>query len=153
MILIKPEKSGFSLHSEIIVQHSISVVFPFFSDAINLESITPQFLNFKILSTDLSMRTGLKIDYKLSLFKLPFRWRSLISAWEPPHRFVDEQLKGPYKYWIHEHSFVEIDEGTKIIDYVKYDLFGGSLIHDLFVKPNLLKIFEYRSKVIREKFQ
>jgi ligand-binding SRPBCC domain-containing protein len=80
------------------------------------------------------------------------RWRTLISAWEPPHRFVDEQLKGPYRQWIHEHSFEAKDGGTLARDRVQYAVPFDTLVHRLWVKPDIERIFAHRESVLRERF-
>ena len=91
------------------------------------------------------MSVGRLIDYKLRLHGVGLRWRTEISAWEPPYRFVDQQLRGPYKTWIHEHTFEELGpETTRVSDRVQYQPRGGALIHRLFVQPDLAKIFDYR---------
>jgi ligand-binding SRPBCC domain-containing protein len=76
----------------------------------------------------------------------------MISAWEPPYRFVDEQLKGPYRKWIHEHRFEESRGGTRIIDSIQYDHWGGALVNRLLVRPDLEKIFSYRQEKMTELF-
>lgn len=125
-------------------------VFPFFADAGNLEALTPAFLGFKILTPrPIHMEKGTLIDYRILLHGFPMRWRTLISTWEPPHRFVDEQLRGPYALWHHTHTFEEKDGGTLVTDHVLYRLPfswmpGSGLIHRFFVKPDLDRIFNYR---------
>ncbi|MFO0863777.1 MAG: SRPBCC family protein [Gemmataceae bacterium] len=132
----------------------IGQVFDFFSDARNLDAITPPWLHFRILtSLPIEMKPGALIDYQLRVRGLPIRWRTEITHWDPPHRFVDRQLKGPYRQWIHEHSFEEVDGGTLIRDKVDYAVPGWFLepiIHALFVGPDVRKIFSYRQEKIRE---
>jgi ligand-binding SRPBCC domain-containing protein len=128
-------------------------VFPFFADAGKLEEITPPHLNFQILSPlPINMRCGALIDYKIRLRGIPIHWRTEISIWEPPSRFVDRQLRGPYKWWIHEHTFEECDGQTLATDVVEYGVLCGSLAHPLFVKHDLRKIFQYRQRVLAAKF-
>ena len=138
---------------ELWVPRPLSEVFPFFSEAKNLEQLTPDWLNFQILSPlPIEMRVGALIDYRIRLYKVPMRWRTLISAWEPPHRFVDEQLRGPYSIWWHEHTFVEKDGGTLLADRVRYQAPLWFLSHPLMVNRQLQRIFEYRTDVIRRLF-
>ncbi len=126
-------------------------IFPFFADPENLESITPPSLHFRILTpTPIEVQEGTKIDYRLRLHGIPIRWTSLISSWEPPFRFVDQQIRGPYRQWIHEHRFEEVGHETLMTDRVHYSVPGGSWIHRLFVRPDLERIFDYRAKVLRE---
>jgi len=120
-------------------------VFPFFADAFNLERITPPLLRFRVVSTSpIEMRQGTLIDYRLRIHGLPVRWQSEITIWEPPHRFVDEQRRGPYRQWCHEHSFEERDGGTVCRDVVRYAAPGGTLVHRWLVEPDVRKIFEFR---------
>jgi ligand-binding SRPBCC domain-containing protein len=129
-------------------------LFPFFADAGNLETITPPTLSFSVLNPPpIVMRAGLLIDYKLRLRGLPLRWQSEITVWDPPNRFVDEQRKGPYRVWHHEHVFTERDGGTLATDNVRYAVFGGALIERLFVRRDLTKIFTYRQRKLAEIFK
>ncbi len=128
-------------------------VFGFFSDATNLERITPVELAFKITTPlPISMGPGTLIDYKLRLFGVPFKWQTKISSWKPPNEFIDVQLRGPYKEWIHTHSFLQTNEGTMILDKVKYRLplwpFGECAYP--MVRMQLERIFQFRQKAIRE---
>jgi ligand-binding SRPBCC domain-containing protein len=121
-------------------------VFAFFANAKNLERITPSFLAFRILTPmPLDMRSGTLIDYRVGLRGLPMKWRSKITTWEPPVRFVDVQVRGPYREWKHTHSFEERDGGTLVVDTVEYTLRGPAfitkVINRLLVAPDLTRIF------------
>lgn len=120
-------------------------MFPFFADARNLEAITPPLIRFAILTPGpIEMRVGLRSDYRLRVRGLPLHWQSEITAWEPPNRLVDEQRRGPYRVWIHEHTFEERDGGTLARDRVRYAVPGGNLVERLFVRPQPRKIFAHR---------
>lgn len=139
-----------------LVERPIEDVFEFFSDAANLEVLTPAFLRFSILTPlPIAMREGARIEYALRLFGLPLRWRTVISAWESGRRFVDEQESGPYALWRHTHTFEAVDGGTLVRDVVDYALpFGaiGRLAHTLFVGRTLDRIFTYRQTAIARAF-
>lgn len=128
-------------------------VFPFFADAANLETITPPWLRFRILTPPpIEMHEGTLIDYRLRIHGVPIRWRTRISVWEPPRRFVDEQLRGPYRQWIHEHTFEPKDGGTLVRDHVRYAVPADWLLHRWLVRPDIERIFAYRSEVLRRLF-
>lgn len=128
-------------------------VFPFFADAHNLQQLTPPWLRFNVLTpAPIEMVEGRLIDYKLKIRGVPIRWRSEITAWEPPSRFVDEQRRGPYKLWRHEHRFTEKDGGVLVEDIVHYDVYGGALVESLLVRPDIARIFRYRSSALSEIF-
>lgn len=120
-------------------------MFALFSDAFQLERLTPPWLRFRVLTPGpISMREGQLIDYQLKLHGLPVRWRTEITDWEPPFLFRDSQRRGPYLLWEHTHTFEESDGGTLVCDQVKYRVPGGFLINRLFVQRDLLRIFNYR---------
>lgn len=124
-------------------------VFPFFADARNLERITPAFLRFRVLNgSPIVMGPGALIDYRLTLRGIPLRWRTEITTWDPPARFCDTQLRGPYAEWVHTHTFEEQDGGTLIRDAVRYRLPGPALltrlVNALLVAPDTRRIFEFR---------
>jgi ligand-binding SRPBCC domain-containing protein len=127
----------------------LAEVFPFFADAHQLERLTPPWLRFRVLTPrPVPMRPGQLIDYQLKLHGIPLRWRSEISAWEPPHRFVDEQRRGPYRRWFHEHTFEEREGHTLARDRVDYAVPGGALVDRLFVRPQLRRIFGFRQATL-----
>ena len=131
----------------------IEEVFPFFGDVVNLQRITPPELDFRILTPlPIEIRKGTRVDYQLKLFRFPFKWRSEITAWDPPNLFVDAQIAGPYSLWEHTHRFYERSSNTIIEDSVKYQLpFWpvGEAAYPL-IRTQLNRIFRYRQEKIRE---
>ena len=145
--------SEYTLVCRARIPRPVADVFPFFSDPRNLERITPDLLRFRIVGTPPErIEEGSLIDYALRIRGLPMRWRTLISVWEPPRRFVDTQLKGPYRQWIHEHLFIDEGDSTLMQDTIRYKVLGGRLINRLFVQNDVLKIFRYRTEFLREHF-
>ena len=142
----------FVFRAEQRVKRPIEEVFEFFSRAENLEQITPPWLNFRILSVSTNpVQRGTLIRYALRWRVFPIRWTTEIQEWDPPRRFVDVQLKGPYKLWHHEHRFYAEGNSTRITDEVQYALpFGviGRLVHRLKVKKDVEAIFAYRRKAV-----
>ena len=128
-------------------------LFPFFADAANLDALTPSWLHFHIVTPPpIEMKAGTLIDYRLRVHGLPLRWRSRINVWQPPHRFEDEQLRGPYRRWIHEHTFEARDGGTLARDHVRYAVPLDFLLHHCFVRPDIERIFKFRSEALRTRF-
>lgn len=130
-------------------------VFPFFADAANLEFLTPPLLQFRVLTQGIEMRAGALIDYRLRIRGLPVGWRTEIAVWEPPLRFVDRQVRGPYRLWRHLHTFLDVDGGTLCTDVVEYELPripGRGLVHKWLVRPDLERIFDYRAERMQERF-
>lgn len=128
-------------------------VFEFFSDAFQLERITPPWLNFRILTpAPIDIREGCLIDYQIRLRGIPIRWRTEICEWHPNERFMDRQLKGPYLLWEHLHTFEDIDGGTRMMDEVRYRVPGGDLVHKLFVQKDLERIFSFRQQTMLDIF-
>jgi ligand-binding SRPBCC domain-containing protein len=136
----------FTLDTRLVIPLPRESLFPFFADAGNLESITPPWLHFQILTPlPIEMRTGTIIEYRLQLHGIGLRWLTEITSWEPPCRFTDEQRQGPYRKWIHEHIFTERNGACEMQDFVQYSAPGGWLVDRLFVKRNVRRIFEYRA--------
>jgi uncharacterized protein len=148
--------SPYVFRAEQFVPRRLEEVFEFFSKAENLELLTPQWLNFRILSVaPTPVQKGTLIRYSLRYRIFPIRWTTEIVEWDPPHRFIDVELKGPYKLWHHEHRFVAEANGTRIIDEVKYELpFGifGSIAHALKVRKDVETIFAYRTQAVERLF-
>jgi len=142
-----------NFQSQLWLPQSRDKVFAFFSDAQNLDLITPPWLHFRTLTRGSGeMRPGMLMDHRLRLHGFPLRWRSKITDWDPPARFVDEQVSGPYRLWIHEHRFEERNNGTLVRDHVCYGVLFDFLIHRLFIRPDIERIFGYREKKLREIF-
>ena len=143
-----------TLDAEMWLPLAIDKVFAFFSDAHNLEQLTPSYVHFEVLTPrPIEMRAGVRLDYRLRIRGVPIRWGSEITIWEPPHLFVDEQRRGPYRFWVHRHEFADKDGGTLVRDHVDYMPRGwlcAPLINRLVVAPDLKAIFDYRHKKIRE---
>jgi uncharacterized protein (TIGR01777 family) len=129
-------------------------VFRFFADPANLKALTPAFLRFEVLHASTpQLQAGTTIDYRLSLRGVPVRWRSVIESWRPNASFVDRQVKGPYRTWIHTHEFEPRAGGTLVRDHVRYALpFGplGDVVAGRYVARDLDRIFAYRRRRLRE---
>ena len=135
------------------LEHPLAEVFEFFSDAHNLAMITPPWLHFEVLTpAPIEMVSGTRIDYKLKLRGIPIRWQSEITEWNPPYSFADEQRRGPYRLWRHTHTFDETENGVIVGDSVEYAVWGNALIDKLFVRPDIEKIFAYRSEQLEDIF-
>lgn len=145
-VTIRRDGGGYALETHLRVPRPIEEVFEIFAAPENLEQMTPAALRFEILTPrPIAMKPGLLLDYRLRLHGIGFRWQSEITVWEPPHRFEDRQRKGPYRWWVHEHRFVEDGARTVMTDQVKYGVPGGPLVHGLFVARDLRNIFQYRA--------
>jgi ligand-binding SRPBCC domain-containing protein len=127
--------------------------FGIYADAHNLEPMTPPWLHFQVTTPgEIRMEAGALLDYRLRLHGFPIRWTTRIETWEPPHRFVDTQLKGPYSLWHHTHEFEPDGEGATVIrDRVRYSIpLGplGQLAERVFVRRDLRRIFDYRAEAV-----
>lgn len=144
------------LRAEQFVPAPLERVFEFFSSPKNLEQITPSHLHFEILTpSPIKMRVGALIDYRIRIRGVPQRWRTLISYYDPPYCFVDEQLHGPYAKWVHRHTFARVEGGTCIKDEVEYALplgVMGRFVHWAFVRRELESIFAFRKSCVERRF-
>jgi len=149
----------YELYRETTLPITMLEAWDFFSNPVNLSKITPEEMSFKVVSKDLpnQIYNGLIIEYVVKpLAGIPLKWVSQISSVNAPYMFVDEQLKGPYAYWHHEHTFEEKNGQVLMIDKVTYSVpFGifGQLANRLIVKSKLDEIFDYRTKIILEIFR
>ncbi len=135
------------------IEHPLTEVFSFFSNAHNLAVITPPELHLEILTpAPIEMSVGTLIDYQLKLHGIPVRWQTEITEWDPPHGFVDVQRRGPYRLWRHTHTFLETEHGVVVDDSVIYAVWGNQLVNKFFVRPDLDRIFDYRSDQLNEVF-
>ena len=143
---------SYRLTSTFNLEQPIDLVFSFFSDAHNLEKLTPPWLKFRVLTpVPIRIGQGTTIDYRLRIHGLPIRWTSEIGVWEPPHRFADRQLRGPYRRWDHEHTFEEKDGGTLVGDRVEFEVPGGRIPGRL-ASADVRRIFAYRRERLTELF-
>ena len=128
--------------------------FELFGDARNLEAITPPWLGFRVLTPEpIEMAAGTLLEYRLRLHGVPIRWRTRIEHWQPPLRFVDVQLSGPYRLWHHTHSFEPSGAGTLMRDSVRYALpLGplGVLAQVVLVRRDVERIFDFRQRRVAE---
>jgi hypothetical protein len=145
-----------TLRCEMLVYQPIEETFAVFEDAHNLSKLTPSWLNFRVITPGrIKMRRGTEISYRIKWLGLPMHWKTLISAYEAPFLFVDQQEEGPYALWRHRHSFNSTDEGTVVRDQVDYALpFGplGEVAHRAVVRRQLLSIFHFRQRELSKLF-
>ena len=125
----------FTINTELWLPRPLDEVFPFFAEARNLETITPPWLKFEVLTpAPIEMRPGTRIDYRIRLHGVPLRWRTEITEWQPPHRFEER------------------DGGTLCLDHVRYRPRGGALVHRLFVRRDVERVFQYRQQRLKQLF-
>ncbi|HZO58695.1 MAG TPA: SRPBCC family protein [Solirubrobacterales bacterium] len=140
------------LEREQRVPLDVDQTFRFFGEIENLERITPPWLRFRILDPRPDKLTaGARLEYSLILHRFPIRWTTAIDEWEPPGRFTDFQVRGPYALWQHTHTFAPVEGGTLVTDEVRYAIpYGplGALAHVAFVRRDLRRIFDYRRDTV-----
>jgi len=143
----------FTLQTEVWLPRPRDEVFAFFADARNLDALTPPWVKFAMVTPGfIEMRAGTLIDYRIRVHGIPIRWQTEITEWQPPHHFVDRQLSGPYTLWHHTHTFEECNGGTLCLDHVRYRPRGGALVHWLFVRRDVERIFNYRQYRLKQLF-
>ncbi len=144
------------LERRVLIPAPRDTVFAFFEDPGNLAKITPRWTGFKDLTPEgPPLRVGLRTAHTIRWLGVGLRWTSKVVEYEPPHRFVDEQIGGPFRAWRHEHVFEDANGGTIMRDRVQYELpFGilGDVTHRLIVKGQLRRIFDYRERRIKQLF-
>ena len=144
----------YTLECEMLAPVSVRQAFEIFEDPRNLARITPPWLNFRIVTPGrIQMRKGAEIDYQIRWAGISLSWKTIITEYEPPFFFVDEQAGGPYRYWRHHHSFRPTQNGTLVGDRVEYALplgWLGRMAHTLAVRRQLKQIFDYRQKTLME---
>ena len=147
-----------TLHREMWVPLPLDTVFGFFSNPANLEKVTPPWVGFRILSKlPVEMKPGALLDYAIRVHGIPLKWRSEITVWEPPYRFADLQLNGPYAVWHHQHRFEARHGGTLVTDDVEYAIPfswmpGAQLVERFLVAPDVEKIFAHRRGALLRHF-
>ncbi len=150
----RPDSKTFRLSASQVLPVMRAKVFSFFEDPRNLFQITPAWLDFRMLDSSKSaVFEGAEFDYTIRWLFLKMLWRSRITGYRPPESFTDIQLRGPYRYWSHLHSFSEAEEGTLMTDEVTYRLpFGpfGMFLHRLIIRRQLREIFCYRAARIAQ---
>tara|TARA_B110000438_G_scaffold85581_1_gene85070 strand:- start:14297 stop:14770 length:474 start_codon:yes stop_codon:yes gene_type:complete len=153
-IKFSKKNNYFYLKTNLTLNKNIKEVFQFFETPKNLNLITPSWLNFKIIQTvNSNTFKNQEINYKLTLHKITFKWKSEIIDYKKNISFCDKQIKGPYLFWEHSHLFSKVGEKTFMEDIIKYKVLFGTFSNNLFIKQDLRKIFEYRQKKIQEIFK
>ena len=140
------------LRSELWLPLPLDRVFPFFAEAANLEALTPPWLSFRIITPlPIEMRAGAKIDYRIKIHGVPVTWKTDITVWDPPYQFIDSQVKGPYRSWVHTHRFISERGGTTMTDDVAFEV-PFSFLVGRWVAGDVRKVFEYRHEAMMRLF-
>jgi len=141
----------YHLRCDLVTECPLVETFEVFKNPENLAQITPSWLNFQVLTPGVDMREGAEIEYNIRWLGLPMHWKTLITEYEPPYYFVDQQAAGPYASWRHRHTFAATPAGTSVGDHVEYALpLGklGEIAHAVMVKRQLEAIFKFRQREI-----
>jgi ligand-binding SRPBCC domain-containing protein len=149
-LLERPLRGVDTLQTETTVPASIDRTFAFFSDARNLEHLTPPWLRFRIMTPmPIAMAAGTLIDYRIAVYGVRIPWRTRIDEWEPGVRFVDRQIAGPYLWWRHDHRFEAVDGGTRVTDRVEF-LPRAAMLSGWLVRRDVSRIFAFRHSVLAQ---
>lgn len=152
MLATPPDRTLTRLRYETVVRAPLLTTFAFFADAVNLERLTPPWVRFSIVTPlPIVMQAGLEIDYRIRLRGVPLAWTSRIDVWDPPRRFVDRQIAGPYLWWRHEHRFELAGTGTRVIDEIEY-LPRVAWLTAYIVRRDVERIFRYRQDALDDVF-
>ena len=152
-VAMRPHRNMARVTYETVVPAPLDASFAFFSDASNLQRLTPGWVQFSIVTPlPIVMRAGLEIDYRIRLYGVSLAWTSRIDVWEPGHRFVDRQIAGPYLWWRHEHRFESVGGATRVIDEVEY-LPRAAWMTARRVHRDVERIFRYRQNALHQIFQ
>ena len=137
-------------------------VFQFFAEPRNLALVQPPGAHLRWLSAPpAALAAGAVLDFRVRVLGWPMRWRVMVREFDPPYRFVDVQLWGPFARWEHRHRFVAgaRDEGepgiagTWVKDRLSYGLpFGrlGNVVHALAAGRQITRLFDHRDRRLRE---
>lgn len=141
------------METRVWVGRSRPDVWALFDDPANLARLTPPSFRLRLATGPATMTAGAVLDYRFRWLGIPIRWLAYVREYDPPYRFLDVQLRGPYARWEHRHRFLEEDGGTVIEDRVVYRLpFGGlgRLAHAVFVGRQLQALWSYRTRRLAE---
>jgi ligand-binding SRPBCC domain-containing protein len=148
----RPAEPLLHVHRAAVVHASLEDTFAFFSDAANLQQLTPPWLRFTICTPlPITMREGTEIEYRIRVRGIPIPWRTRVDVWEPGVRFVDRQIFGPYVWWRHEHLFQRVPAGTFVLDLVDFLPRAGWVSRRL-VERDVARIFDYRADALQRVF-
>ena len=148
----------YQLHTTQQLNCDLATAWKFFSSPHNLSRITPKEMNFVVKTENAvdEIYEGMQIGYTVSpVLSVPLKWITIITQVDYQKSFTDFQKKGPYKYWNHQHEFIANEQGVLMKDRVDYELpfgFLGTIAHKIFVQKKLSSIFDYRYKILEERF-
>ena len=145
--------ADYILESRVWLARTRAEVFAFFADPSHLLLITPPAFRLRLVGGPPALSTSAVLDMRLQWLGVPIRWRAFIREWDPPYRFVDVQVRGPYARWEHRHRFLEEGGGTWVEDRVTYRLPLGPLgraAHALIVRRQIAALWRYRTRRLGE---
>jgi ligand-binding SRPBCC domain-containing protein len=128
-------------------------VFAVLADPRNLPRLTPPALHLRVVAAPPVLAAGAVVDVAARWHGVPLRWRALVREWDPPHRYVDVHVRGPWARWEHRHRLEAGEGGTWLEDRVTYRLPGGPLgraLHALLVRRALDRLWDHRARRLAE---